>query len=114
MRMPWTTAGTAGYASHGTPLARAEDPGEPGSGDSVQPRAGDLVRPGAGGEPAGYAGPRGRFRGWPAAAAPLLRRHWLAAGLLLAGLVLRVLAQLAYRPALLYIDTVKYLFNAWP
>jgi len=34
--------------------------------------------------------------------------------LLLAGLVLRVLAQVAYRPALLYIDTLKYLYNAWP
>jgi hypothetical protein len=42
------------------------------------------------------------------------RRHWLAAALLLAGTVLRVLAQVAYQPALLYIDSVKYLFNAWP
>jgi hypothetical protein len=41
-----------------------------------------------------------------------LRRHWLAAALLAAGLVLRVLAQLAYRPALFYIDSVKYLYNA--
>jgi hypothetical protein len=48
--------------------------------------------------------------GGPAAA----RRHWLATALLLAGLVLRVLAQIAYQPALLYIDSVKYLFNAWP
>jgi hypothetical protein len=45
---------------------------------------------------------------------PALRRHWLISLLLLAGLVLRVLAQLAYRPALLYIDSVKYLYNAWP
>jgi hypothetical protein len=44
-----------------------------------------------------------------AAAAALLRRHWLAALLLAAGLVLRVLAQLAYRPALFYIDSVKYI-----
>ena len=41
----------------------------------------------------------------------LLRRHWLAAVLLAAGLVLRVLAQLAYRPALFYIDTSRYLYN---
>ncbi len=34
--------------------------------------------------------------------------------LLLAGLVLRVLAQVAYRPALLYIDSLKYLYGAWP
>jgi hypothetical protein len=42
----------------------------------------------------------------------LLRRHWLVAVLLLAGLVLRVLAQLAYRPALFYIDTTRYLYSA--
>ncbi len=34
--------------------------------------------------------------------------------LLAAGLALRVVAQIAYRPALLYIDTLKYLYNAWP
>jgi hypothetical protein len=44
----------------------------------------------------------------------MARRHWLMTALLLAGLVLRVLAQVAYRPALLYIDTLKYLYNAWP
>jgi hypothetical protein len=42
----------------------------------------------------------------------VLRRHWLAAALLCAGLVLRVLAELAYRPALFYIDTTRYLYNA--
>jgi hypothetical protein len=42
----------------------------------------------------------------------VLRRHWLAVALLTAGLVLRVLAQLAYRPALFYIDSVKYIFDA--
>jgi hypothetical protein len=44
----------------------------------------------------------------------VVRRHWLFSALLLAGLVLRVLSQVAYRPALLYIDSVKYLFNAFP
>jgi hypothetical protein len=34
--------------------------------------------------------------------------------LLAGGVTLRVLAQLAYRPALLYIDTMKYLYNAYP
>jgi hypothetical protein len=45
---------------------------------------------------------------------PGLGRHWLISALLLAGLVLRVLSLIAYRPALLYIDTLKYLYNAWP
>ena len=47
-------------------------------------------------------------------AAAALRRHWLAAVLLAAGLVLRVLAQVAYRPALFYIDTTRYLYNDAP
>jgi hypothetical protein len=38
------------------------------------------------------------------------RRHWLVAALLLAGLVLRAGVQLAYRPALFYIDTTRYLY----
>ncbi len=41
-----------------------------------------------------------------------LRRHWLAAVLLGLGVILRVMAQFAYRPALFYIDSVKYLFNS--
>jgi hypothetical protein len=47
-----------------------------------------------------------------ASAGALARQHWLAIALLTAGLVLRILAQLAYRPALFYIDSVKYLYNA--
>ena len=38
-----------------------------------------------------------------------VRRHWLFVLVLTAGLVLRALAQAAYRPALLYIDSEKYL-----
>ena len=62
---------------------------------------------------AGAALPRPRAaRAHLAAAA--LRRHWLAAVLLAAGLVLRVLAQVAYRPVLFYIDTARYLYNDAP
>jgi hypothetical protein len=50
-----------------------------------------------------------RRHGLPA----LLRRHWLLALLLTAGLVMRILAQIAYRPALVYIDSIKYLFGAY-
>jgi hypothetical protein len=39
------------------------------------------------------------------------RRHWLLAALLLAGVALRVITQIAYRPALLYIDSPKYLID---
>jgi hypothetical protein len=69
-------------------------------------------------KPAGVAGRGSQRAGWPRAgwaAIPWrhwLRRHWLAAVLLAAGLVLRVLAQFAYRPALFYIDSLKYLYTA--
>jgi hypothetical protein len=46
------------------------------------------------------------------ALAAVLRRHWLMMALLSAGLVLRVLAQAAYRPALFYIDSTRYLYHA--
>ena len=42
----------------------------------------------------------------------VLRRHWLIAVLLTAGLALRLLAQFGYRPALFYIDTIRYLYNS--
>jgi hypothetical protein len=41
-----------------------------------------------------------------------LRGHWLATALVTAGLVLRVLAMIAYRPVLFYIDSTRYLYHA--
>src|ERR1035438_9533936 len=65
------------------------------------------------------AGPPGPNRAGPNPAGlrgtslgAMARRHWLLAVLLTAGLVLRVLVQVAYRPALLYIDSIKYLYIA--
>jgi hypothetical protein len=43
-----------------------------------------------------------------------MRAHWLAVALCLAGLGMRILAQVSYHPALLYVDSVKYLYGAWP
>src|SRR5499427_305552 len=54
--------------------------------------------------------PAGRPARWPLAG--VLRRHWLAAVLLAAGLVLRVLALLDYRPAL-FLDATRYLYNSY-
>ncbi len=58
--------------------------------------------------------PRAAAVGLAAAGLRAARRNWMLVVLLTAGLVLRVLAQFAYRPALLYIDTMKYLYNAYP
>ena len=44
----------------------------------------------------------------------MLRTHWMASILIAAGVALRVLAQLAYHPAIIYIDTLKYLYDSWP
>jgi hypothetical protein len=45
------------------------------------------------------------------AAMDIVRRHWVFGLLLAAGLVLRVVAQLGYEPALLFIDSKKYIFG---
>jgi hypothetical protein len=52
-------------------------------------------------------------RSWSAWTGRVLSRHWLAVLLLTAGLAMRIITQLAYQPALLYIDSMKYLYNAW-
>lgn len=41
----------------------------------------------------------------------VLRSHWLFAVFFIVGLVLRMITQVAYRPALLYIDSFSYLGN---
>ena len=41
----------------------------------------------------------------------IVRRHWVFGLLLAAGLMLRVVAQLGYEPALLFIDSKKYIFG---
>jgi hypothetical protein len=46
--------------------------------------------------------------------AALLRAHWQISLLLAAGLTLRALTQAAYHPALIYIDTPKYLYGEYP
>jgi hypothetical protein len=46
-------------------------------------------------------------------AARAVRCHWLFAVLLVAGLAFRILTQVAYRPALVYIDSDKYLRGSY-
>jgi hypothetical protein len=73
-----------------------------------------IARPGTGQpEQSGQAATAqaARSRG---SALVLLGRHWLISVLLLAGVVMRVLTVVAYRPALLYVDTLKYLYKEWP
>ncbi|HEX6932141.1 MAG TPA: hypothetical protein VF162_08370 [Streptosporangiaceae bacterium] len=64
--------------------------------------------------PGGWSGRRrgivARIRRIPA----VLQHHWLASILIALGVVLRALAQMAYHPAIIYIDTLKYLYDAWP
>ena len=44
-------------------------------------------------------------------AGEVLRRHWVLALLIAGGLLLRVVTQFAYEPALLFIDSKKYLYG---
>jgi Dolichyl-phosphate-mannose-protein mannosyltransferase len=78
----------------------------------AQPKAAPAGTPP--GTPADEPAGGGRVRSWRGRTAALLRQHWLLAVLLAAGVVLRALAQAAYQPALIYVDTLKYLFGAYP
>jgi hypothetical protein len=84
--------------------AAASPPAQPGpaAGAPAAVAAGDTA-------PAGTPG-----RPWHTRAAGLLRRHWLVSLLLAAGLGLRVAALAAYHPALIYVDSLKYLYGASP
>ena len=93
--------------------ARPSGPVAAGPGNAGRP-GDDAERPGDDAGDPGAAAPAGRLREAGRRGGRVVRRHWLMTALLLAGVVLRVLAQVAYRPALLYIDTLKYLYNAWP
>jgi len=77
-------------------------------------RVSSQVKPASADSPAAATRPsrRGQVARWLPAGAAAVRRHWLAAVLLAVGLLLRVLVLLAYRPALFYIDTTRYLYNA--
>ncbi len=74
--------------------------------------AGDAAP--ASGQPDPQAGRLVRLRQQARQLPVLARQHWLFTVLFTAGLVLRILTQIAYRPALLYIDSTKYLLNAYP
>ncbi|HEX3488227.1 MAG TPA: hypothetical protein VHU92_02755 [Streptosporangiaceae bacterium] len=51
---------------------------------------------------------------WLARSVTLVRTHWLLSALVAIGLVLRILAVIAYHPALIYVDSLKYLYDAAP
>jgi hypothetical protein len=108
MRTPRTAAGSAASAGAATGAAAN------GSAAAAGPdhRAADPEAGGDAREPGDARLPRQQ----PPARSPLafLRLHWLATLLLAAGLGLRVLVQYSYSPPLLYIDSVKYLYGAWP
>jgi hypothetical protein len=77
---------------------------------AATPREGQLPAPAQSlaDRPPAAVRPDSRLSGWAAG----LRQHWLATILVTLGVVLRLMAQFAYRPALFYIDSVKYLYDA--
>ncbi len=85
-----------------------------GPSASVPGGAGTRTGPAPGPPPAAGGGRGLRKRGLALAQRlpSLARRHWLLALLLAAGLMLRVATQIAYRPALFYIDSLRYLYDA--
>src|SRR5262249_46711172 len=94
------TPAPAGHPAAGSPVPAASPAARTPSGviPGSRPAEGD-------GHPAGERGPepaRG-LRRLAGRCLRLAREHWLLTALLAAGLALRVLAQIAYRPALIYI-----------
>jgi hypothetical protein len=72
----------------------------------------ETVFPGCGPGAAAQTGTAGSRPGRIlSGAAGALRRHWVLTLLLAAGLLLRALAQIGYQPALLFIDSKKYIFG---
>ena len=63
------------------------------------------------GNPAGRTATGSRLDRAVWGAADVLRRHWVLALLIAAGLVLRLVTQFAYQPALLFFDSKKYLLG---
>ncbi len=104
MRMPGTSTGQ----SPAGPVAAGEWPdGSAAGGTGVpEPAGAGAAKPPTGSR---RPAPGQLLRQLPA----VLSRHWLVTALLAAGLVMRVLAIVAYRPALLYVDTLKYLYSTW-
>jgi hypothetical protein len=92
------TATTPGGGATASPPARPDAAATPAAADGDSAAAG--------------AAPPGRR--WHTRAAALVRRHWLVSLLLAAGLALRAAAVAAYHPALIYVDSLKYLYGASP
>ncbi|HVB41109.1 MAG TPA: hypothetical protein VNF47_00205 [Streptosporangiaceae bacterium] len=88
-----------------TPGGKAELNGSAGlNGD--QHAAGEQVTS----QPARRRGATALLAGW----AGIVRQHWLASAVVAGGIVLRAMTQMAYHPAIIYIDTLKYLYGQWP
>ena len=88
------------------PVGRTAEPGTAEPGTTGATGTTGAIRT------ADAAGRTGRQ--WLHRVTVVVRRHWLVTALLAAGLVLRVLALAAYHPALIYVDTLKYLYGASP
>src|SRR5215831_5499245 len=110
MRGPRVTGNPAAAGSPAPVGDPAESPAPPGAPTARNPAAAGLTRlramPGSrpaqgDGHPAGKRGPEPAraVRRLAGRCLRLAREHWLLTMLLAAGLVLRVLAQIAYRPA---------------
>ena len=116
-------AGPASGAPASDPAASTDVAAASGTfpGTAAPPNGAPVPAPPASGNGAGGPGRRTPLR--RAVLAPLalagripamLRTHWLASILIAGGVVLRALAQMAYHPAIIYIDTLKYLYDNWP
>ncbi len=91
-----------------------------GAAGVITRRRGGAPQPPGKPESSGDAGPQATDEAsaakpsWLARSVALVRTHWLLSALVAVGLVLRILAVIAYHPALIYVDSLKYLYDAAP
>jgi hypothetical protein len=119
------TTGASGAALGGTPLAADAPPVTSAASNSTTSNGASSSngsanhRPADGGRASRWtigrkADRRRSFAALAASCLAVIRRHWLASALVAAGLALRVLVEMAYHPAIVYIDSLKYLYGRWP
>jgi hypothetical protein len=91
-----------------------------GAAGVITRRRGGAPQPSGKPESSGDSGPQAADEAsaakpsWLARSVTLVRTHWLLSALVAIGLVLRILAVIAYHPALIYVDSLKYLYDAAP
>jgi hypothetical protein len=114
MRMPQPGSGPTASGAPASDPTDASTEGTHAPGEADQAVKASQNGSGAIGAPATATSGKPGVSATLGRAAATVRRHWLASALLAGGFVMRLITEFAYHPAIIYIDTLKYLYDAWP